>query len=47
MNHDKLLPRGTRAAFERLNDAAAMRPHVVNAESLIAANDNRKLEDAA
>lgn len=48
MNHDKVLPRGTRASFERLNDAAAMRPHVTDAGSLVAANDNGQArEDAA
>ena len=47
MVHDKVLPRGKRAAFEALNDAAAMRPHVTDAGSLVAANDNCKKEDAA
>lgn len=48
MVHDKILPRGTRAAFERLNDAAKMRPHVRDAGSLAAANDNNPArEDAA
>ncbi|WP_223218203.1 hypothetical protein [Rhizobium wenxiniae] len=46
MVHDKILPRGTRAAFEKLNDAAKMRPHVNDAGSLVAANDNHKREDA-
>ncbi|WFU88973.1 hypothetical protein QA644_08010 [Rhizobium sp. CC1099] len=41
MTKDKVLPRGQRAAFEALNDAAAMRPHVTDAGSLVAANDNR------
>ncbi|MET3753360.1 hypothetical protein ABID08_000699 [Rhizobium binae] len=40
MSHNKILPRGERAAFERLNDAAAMRPHLTDAGSLVAANDN-------
>lgn len=40
MAHDKHLPPDGRAAFERLNDQAAMRPHVFDAGSLIAANDN-------
>lgn len=40
MKHDFHLPRGQRAGFEKLNDAAAMRPHVTDAGSLVAANDN-------
>ncbi|MBX4965421.1 hypothetical protein HJB93_28345 [Rhizobium sp. NLR12b] len=46
MVHDKVLPRGKRAAFEALNDAAAMHPSVTDAGSLVA-NDNAKKEDAA
>ncbi len=42
MAHDKVLPRNERAAFERLNDLAAMRPHVMDAGSLAPANDNRR-----
>lgn len=40
MKHDFHLPRGQRAGFEKLNDAAAMRPTIVDAGSLVAANDN-------
>jgi hypothetical protein len=40
MVHDKVLPRGQRAAFEKLNDLAAMRPTISDAGSLVAANDN-------
>ncbi|WP_250972459.1 hypothetical protein [Agrobacterium rosae] len=40
MVHDKVLPRGQRAAFEILNDAASMRGTIEDAGSLIAANDN-------
>ncbi|MBB3523097.1 hypothetical protein [Rhizobium sp. BK456] len=40
MKHDKVLPRGQRAGFEALNDAAAMRPTITDAGSLLAANDN-------
>lgn len=40
MKHDKVLPRGQRAAFEALNDAASMRPTISDAGSLVAANDN-------
>jgi hypothetical protein len=40
MKHDKVLPRGQRAGFEKLNDMAAMRPTVTDAGSLVAANDN-------
>lgn len=40
MAHDKILPRNERAAFEKLNDLAAMRPHVMDAGSLSPANDN-------
>jgi len=48
MNHDYVLPRGQRAGFEKLNDMAAMRPHVTDAGSLVAANDNdANKEDAA
>ena len=49
MTRDKVLPRGERAGFERLNDAAAMRPHLSDAGSLVAANDNElpKREDVA
>lgn len=41
MVRDKWLPPDGRAAFERLNDEAAMRGTVINAGSLVAANDNR------
>lgn len=41
MVHDKVLPRGQRAAFEILNDEASMRPHMFDAGSIIAANDNK------
>jgi hypothetical protein len=49
MTRDKVLPRGERAGFERLNDAAAKRPHLTDAGSLVAANDNEfaKREDVA
>ncbi|TIX89204.1 hypothetical protein [Rhizobium sp. P44RR-XXIV] len=49
MLHDKTLPRGQRASFEALNDAASMRPAISDAGSLVAANDNRsaKKENAA
>ncbi|ASY62887.1 hypothetical protein SJ05684_c14390 [Sinorhizobium sojae CCBAU 05684] len=50
MKHDFHLPRGQRAGFEKLNELAAMRPTVVDAGSLVAANDNRagkKEENAA
>ncbi|MDQ0558324.1 hypothetical protein QO004_000097 [Rhizobium mesoamericanum] len=47
MAHDKILARGKRAAFEALNDAAAMRPTISDAGSLVAANDNDAKEDAA
>lgn len=47
MVHDKVLPRGKRAGFEALNDAAAMHPTISDAGSLVAANDNEKREDAA
>ncbi len=50
MNHGFYLPRGQRAGFEKLNDLAAMRPTVMDAGSLVAANDNKpegKKEDAA
>ncbi len=40
MAHDKILPRGQRAGFEKLNDAAAMHPTISDAGSLVAANDN-------
>lgn len=40
MAHDKVLPRGQRAGFEKLNDLAAMRPTISDAGSLVAANDN-------
>lgn len=40
MVHDKWLPRSGRAAFERLNDEASMRPHVFDAGSMVAVNDN-------
>ncbi|MBB4272774.1 hypothetical protein [Rhizobium mongolense] len=46
MAHDKILPRGTRAAFEALNDAAAMRPTITDAGSLVAANDNKPEREA-
>ncbi|WP_230057844.1 hypothetical protein [Agrobacterium fabrum] len=45
MSHDKVLPRNERAAFERLNDLAAMRPHVMDAGSLSPANDNPRLPE--
>jgi hypothetical protein len=47
MARDKVLPRGQRAAFEALNDAAAMRPHLTDAGSLVAANDNNDHSAAA
>jgi hypothetical protein len=49
MKHDKVLPRGQRAGFEALNDAAAMRPTTIDAGSLVAANDNieKNEEEAA
>jgi hypothetical protein len=48
MVHDKVLPRGTRAAFEKLNDAAKMRPHIIDAGSPVAANDDKPArKDAA
>jgi len=50
MTRDFHLPRGKRAGFEKLNDAAAMRPTITDAGSLVAANDNRpekKEENAA
>ncbi|WP_234838941.1 hypothetical protein [Sinorhizobium meliloti] len=40
MTKDFHLPRGQRAGFEKLNDAAAMRPTITDAGSLVAANDN-------
>lgn len=40
MAHDKVLPRGQRAGFEALNDAAAMHPTVMDAGSPVAADDN-------
>lgn len=40
MVRDKWLPKDGRAAFERLNDEAAMRGTVIDAGSLVAANDN-------
>ncbi|MBX5017483.1 MULTISPECIES: hypothetical protein [Rhizobium] len=46
MLHDKILPRGQRAAFERLNDLAAMRPTVTDAGSLVAVNDNEPILSA-
>jgi len=41
MKHDFILPRDQRAAFEKLNDAAARRPSVIDFGSLVPANDNR------
>ncbi|MGK9199027.1 hypothetical protein KXR50_00820 [Sinorhizobium meliloti] len=43
MTRDFHLPRGQRAGFEKLNDAAAMRPTVMDAGSLVAANDNKRV----
>ncbi|MEY9629861.1 hypothetical protein [Sinorhizobium fredii] len=43
MTRDFHLPRGQRAGFEKLNDAAAMRPTVMDAGSLVAANDNKPI----
>jgi len=40
MIHDKVLPAAGRAAFEKLNDAASMHGSVMDAGSLVAANDN-------
>lgn len=40
MNHDFTLPRDQRAAFEKLNDAAARRPTMTDFGSLVPANDN-------
>lgn len=47
MHHDKVLPRGQRAAFEKLNDLAGMRVSLIDFGSLVAANDNAKTEGAA
>ncbi|MBB6304032.1 hypothetical protein GGE67_004673 [Rhizobium leucaenae] len=47
MTKDKVLPRGQRAGFESLNDAAAMRPHVTDAGSLVPSNDNKRHSAAA
>ncbi|WP_234896087.1 hypothetical protein [Sinorhizobium meliloti] len=47
MKHDFHLPRGKRAGFEKLNDAAAMRPTIVDAGSLVAANDNKRVRPVA
>lgn len=41
MKHDFHLPRGQRAGFECLNDMAANRPTIIDAGSLVAANDNQ------
>ncbi|MGZ9718833.1 hypothetical protein [Rhizobium miluonense] len=41
MTRDFVLPRDRRAAFEKLNDAAARRPTMVDFGSLAPANDNR------
>jgi hypothetical protein len=41
MNHDFILPRDQRAAFEKLNDAAARRPTMTDFGSVVPANDNR------
>lgn len=41
MSRDMRLPPDGRASFERLNDEAAMRPSIMDAGSLVAANDNR------
>lgn len=46
MTHDKILPRNERAAFERLNDLAALRPHVMDAGSLTPTNDNGRWPEA-
>ncbi|WP_234840842.1 hypothetical protein [Sinorhizobium meliloti] len=43
MTRDFHLPRGQRAGFEKLNDAAAMRPTITDAGSLVAANDNERI----
>ncbi|ASY56355.1 hypothetical protein SS05631_c14170 [Sinorhizobium sp. CCBAU 05631] len=43
MTRDFHLPRGRRAGFEKLNDAAAMRPTVMDAGSLMPANDNKRV----
>ncbi|MDX0592406.1 hypothetical protein GOD07_25795 [Sinorhizobium medicae] len=43
MTRDFHLPRGQRAGFEKLNDAAAMRPTVIDAGSLVPANDNKRV----
>jgi hypothetical protein len=43
MTKDFYLPRGQRAGFEKLNDLAAMRPTLVDAGSLVAANDNKRI----
>ncbi|WP_234844118.1 hypothetical protein [Sinorhizobium meliloti] len=47
MTRDFHLPRGERAGFEKLNDAAAMRPTVMDAGSLVPANDNKRVRLAA
>ncbi|WP_234888126.1 hypothetical protein [Sinorhizobium medicae] len=43
MTKDFHLPRGQRAGFEKLNDAAAMRPTITDAGSLVPANDNKRI----
>jgi hypothetical protein len=43
ITRDFHLPRGQRAGFEKLNDAAAMRPTVMDAGSLVPANDNKRV----
>ncbi|TWB19500.1 hypothetical protein FBZ99_101269 [Rhizobium sp. ERR 1071] len=46
MNHDFVLPRDKRAAFEKLNDAAARRPTAIDFGSLVPANDNKPQQQA-
>lgn len=41
MSRDMRLPPDGRASLEALNDEAAMRPSIMDAGSLVAANDNR------
>jgi hypothetical protein len=47
MKRDKHLPPDGRAGFEALNDAAALRPTLRDAGSLVPANDNIKIGEKA